>query len=414
MELNPTKPQWDFISSVDKYPAFVGGFGSGKTEALVTRSILGCLYNPGCIRGFYEPTFDLVKLIAWPRFEELLTGLKVHYQLNKSDKIITLETGNQIIFRSLENPERIVGYEHSDFEVDELDTLKQANAEEAWKKIIARNRQHKADGSLNTGSVGTTPEGFRFVYSRWVQRANPAYKIYKAPTYSNPYLPVDYIDSLREMYPGPEIDAYIEGEFVNLNSGSVYPQFNRLLNGSTDTYLPGEHLHIGMDFNVMNMSAVVHVIRNGQPIAVDEITKGRDTPYMVELLKAKYSGHPVTIYPDASGGSRKAVDASLTDLALLRKGGFSVSAPRANPKVRDRLLSMNGAFCNAEGFRRYLVNLDRCPEYVSCLEQQAYDKNGEPDKSGNLDHLPDAAGYFITQRFPVRRQAFKTSLGMAI
>jgi hypothetical protein len=38
---------------------------------------------------------------------------------------------------------------------------------------------------------------------------------------------------------------------------------------------------------------------------------------------------------------------------------------------------------------------------VESLEKQPYDKNGEPDKAGGLDHIVDAAGYFIAYRYPV-------------
>jgi hypothetical protein len=35
------------------------------------------------------------------------------------------------------------------------------------------------------------------------------------------------------------------------------------------------------------------------------------------------------------------------------------------------------------------------------MEQLAYDKNGQPDKKSNLDHLPDAGTYPIAFEMPV-------------
>ena len=57
--------------------------------------------------------------------------------------------------------------------------------------------------------------------------------------------------------------------------------------------------------------------------------------------------------------------------------------------------------------RLYRVNTDKCPVLVECLEKQAYDKNGEPDKSGDLDHPNDAAGYFVAYRFPVKSRGIQ-------
>jgi hypothetical protein len=56
-----------------------------------------------------------------------------------------------------------------------------------------------------------------------------------------------------------------------------------------------------------------------------------------------------------------------------------------------------------QGKRRLLVNPDRCPSLTEALEQQAYDRNGEPDKANGLDHLNDALGYFIFYKYGISR-----------
>ncbi|MFA5595930.1 MAG: terminase family protein, partial [Pusillimonas sp.] len=316
-----------------------------------------------------------------------------------------------IIFRTMDTPERIVGYEVADSLVDELDTLKTEQAREVWNKIISRNRQKKPDGSLNTVAVATTPEGFRFVYERWQKSPAPGYRIIKATTYSNARnLPEGYIDSLKASYPSALLAAYLEGEFVNLTAGSVYPEYDRNLNASDVTIKAGEALHVGLDFNVTKMAAVVHVLRDGEPHAVTEYTDVFDTPAMIALLKSRHAGHSIMVYPDASGGSRKANNASVTDLSLLRSAGFTVCVNSQNPAVKDRILSVN-ALIHKDGQRRYRVNVDTCPHLVESLEKQAYDKYGEPDKAGGLDHVIDAAGYFIAYKFPlVKRTANKIEL----
>lgn len=404
--VEPSCPQYDYMTAEDQFPAMVAGFGAGKTEAAVLRSVIGKLAYPGLNRGFYEPTYDLVRMIAFPRFEEVLTRLEIPYKLYKSPlNYVSIEGYGNIFFRSMDSPERIIGYEHADADVDELDTLKAADAGEVWRRILSRNRQKKPDGKPNTIGVTTTPEGFRFVYQTWKRDPQPGYRIIQAPTESNPHLPSGYVDSLRQIYPEALLQAYLMGEFVNLTSGTVYHTFNRELNDSDATEQRGEHLHVGCDFNVQNMSAVVHVIRDGDPIAVAELTGVFDTPAMIELLKDKYPEHKLTIYPDASGKGRKTVDASTNDLALLRQAGFRVEVDSANPSVRDRVLAMTGMLCNSKGERRYRVNVRRCPEYTACLEQQAYDKHGAPDKTQGLDHAPDAAGYFIHRMYPIRKPA---------
>lgn len=413
MRVELTGPQYDFVTATDRFPALVAGFGAGKTHAAVTRAIVLKLQYPRQNVAYYLPTYDLVTTIAFPRFIETLEAWGLRYKQNKNDKMLHVEGAGSFIFRTMDAPERIIGYEVADSLVDELDTLPEDKARDAWNKIIARNRQKKPDGSANTVGVATTPEGYRFVYDRWVRQGGLGYRIIKASTLSNAAnLPEGYIDSLRATYPSQLLAAYLDGEFVNLVAGSVYPEFDRTLNASAERIQPGEALHVGMDFNVGKMSAVVHVLRGDDPHAVKEYTGVLDTPAMIALLKREHEGHRILVYPDASGASRKSNNASESDLALLRAAGFGVRVNPANPRVKDRVLAVN-KMIHSEGVRRYRVNPETCPELVESLEKQAYDKHGEPDKAGGLDHVVDAAGYFIAYRYPIRKPATVIKLGFA-
>jgi len=397
-----TNPQAALVNSQARFPAMVAGFGAGKTHALILRALRLIFTEGGGDVAYYLPSYPLMRTIAYPRFQESLDNLGVPYDLNKQEHVLRVN-GRQIIFRTMENPDSIVGYEVGDSLVDELDTLPAKKAENAWNKIIARNRQKKDNGSANTVAVGTTPEGFRFVYEKWAKNRTESYELIKAPTYSNPHLPDGYIDALRESYPSNLLDAYIEGEFVNLTSGSVYVNFDRELNQTDIVQTDRETLHIGLDFNVGNMAAAVHVMRDNKVYAVDEISKGRDTPEVISIIKERFPTNPVIVYPDASGGSTSSTNAAQSDLTLLRNAGFQVNAPRANGRVRDRIAAVNMALCNNDGQRLYYVNIEKCPNIALCLEQQAYDKNGEPDKASGFDHMNDAVGYFVVRKLPIKR-----------
>lgn len=403
-QIRLTDPQFDFVTAQDQFPAMVAGFGSGKTHAAVVRAIAMKLQYPKQNVAYYLPTYDLVTTIGFPRFAEQLAEIGVPFKINKNEKMLHVENAGSIIFRTMDNPERIIGYEVADSIADELDTLPEDKARDAWNKIISRNRQKKPDGSLNTVGVATTPEGFRFVYDRWVRNNAQGYRIIKASTMSNAAnLPAGYIDSLRATYPSQLLAAYLDGEFVNLVAGSVYPEFDRGLNASAERIKGAEALHIGMDFNVGKMSAVIHVLRGDDPHAVQEYTGVLDTPAMAALLRREHPDNPIIVYPDASGQSRKSNNASESDHAILRQAGFSVRTNPTNPRVKDRVLSVN-KLVNSEGVRRYHVNPETCPDLVESLEKQAYDKNGEPDKAGGLDHVIDAAGYFIAYRYPIQHR----------
>lgn len=401
MKLRLSQAQRNFAGSKARFPCFCGGFGSGKTYAAILRAVSLKSQCIGQNVGYYLPTYGLVNDIAFPRFAEVLDSFGVQCRMVKSpDPYIEVpDWKGRFIFRTMDNPARIIGYEVAHSICDELDTLTADKARDAWNKIIARNRQKC--GMANSVAVATTPEGFRFVYDRWQKNPTPDYVLYRARTEDNAaHLPDGYIASLRETYPSNLLAAYLEGEFVNLTAGSVYAEFDRALNTSAETVQDGETLHIGMDFNVTRMAAVVHVLRGADPHAVGELVDVFDTPAMIALIKDKYRGHSIMVYPDASGGSRRSVMASESDLSLLKAAGFRVCVNSVNPAVKDRVLSVN-AMLNKDGKRRYKVNPQTCPHLVESLEKQAYDKNGEPDKTAGFDHVIDATGYFISYKFPI-------------
>jgi phage terminase large subunit len=331
MKLKLSQAQRNFAGSKARFPCFCGGFGSGKTFAAILRAVALKSQCVGQNVGYYLPTYGLVNDIAFPRFSEVLDSFGVSFRMVKSpDPYIEVpDWKGRFIFRTMDNPARIIGYEVAHSVCDELDTLTADKARDAWNKIIARNRQKC--GMPNTVAVATTPEGFRFVYDRWQKNPTPDYVLYRARTEDNAaHLPDGYINSLRETYPSNLLSAYLDGEFVNLTAGSVYAEFDRALNASSETVQAGETLHIGMDFNVVKGAAVVHVLRGDDPHAVDEYTGVFDTPSMIELIKRDYGKHQIMIYPDASGKSRKSQNASESDIALLKAAGSRGSCGRCS------------------------------------------------------------------------------------
>lgn len=407
-------PQADFLDLPHKYRALVTGYGGGKTWVGCVSLCRHGLEFPRVNAGYFAPTYPQIRDIFYPTIEEVAYEMGMQAIVRSSNKEVHLKRGGQvrstIICRSMDNPSSIIGFKIGQALVDELDVMAANKARDAWRKIIARMR-YKIDGLRNGIDVTTTPEGFKFVYEQWVKaiRDKPSlasmYGMVQASTYDNEAnLPDDYIDSLRESYPPQLIEAYLRGQFVNLNSGSVYPNFDRKENHTSEVEREGEPLHIGMDFNVLNMTATVNVIRGDMPVTVGELTKVRDTPIMAKMLQERFKdkGHAVTIYPDASGQNTSSKNASESDLSILKQAGFTVRVDSRNPAVRDRVNAMNAMLLNDKGERRWKINTDRCPTLTEALEQQAYDKNGEPDKATGHDHPVDAQGYFIVHRYPIR------------
>lgn len=410
------KPQARFLALDRKYRAFVAGFGSGKTFVGGAGLCQHAWEWPKVNSGYFAPTYAQIRDIFYPTIEEVAAQWGLNVSVHETNHEVTLYNGTRyrstILCRSMEKPAEIVGFKIGKALIDELGVMAKAKAETAWRKIMARLR-YKIDGLRNGADVTTTPEGFKFVYEQFVKRIREKpelgslYGLVQASTYDNgKNLPDDYISSLLASYPPQLIGAYIRGQFTNLASGSVYPNFSRTLNHTPETIKENESLHVGLDFNVMNMTAAVSVIRDDEPRTLAELTKVRDTPEMARLLKTRFldQGHQVTIYPDASGGNTSSKNASESDLSILKQAGFQVVVNPSNPAVKDRVNAVNGVTLNADGKRRWKVNTDSCPVLTEAQEQQSWGSNGEPDKTTGHDHPNDAVGYFLVKRYPITKR----------
>lgn len=402
-------PQGQFLAMAHKYRLFCAGFGTGKTWVGCQATGIHFLEHPGVNQGYFAPTYGHIRDIYFPTIEESVFDIGLSVEIKEGNKEVNFYTGKAyrgtVICRSMDKPQNIIGFSIGHAMIDEIDLLPTDKATLAWRKIIARMRKN-VPGVKNGVDVTTTPEGFKFAYQTFVKEPNEKpelknnYGMIQASTYDNEAnLPDDYISSLVETYPAELIDAYLHGKFVNLTSGTVYRNYNREKHNSKETIQDKETLFVGMDFNVQHMAAAIAVQRADGYHFVSEIKDVFDTPDMIKLIKERYQdrGHKIIVYPDASGGGRRSVDASKSDISLLQQAKFIVRARSSNPAVKDRVLSVNKAFETSKLF----VNASECKIIANCLEQQSYGPNGEPDKTSGNDHMNDALGYFVSYEMPV-------------
>lgn len=416
------RPQKQFIALDNKFRAFVGGYGSGKTWVGAMALCKHFYEYPLINAGYFAPTYPMIRDIFYPTIEEVAYNFGFDTKINQGNKEVDfyLNGGYEgtVLCRSMDNPGSIIGFKIGHAMLDEFDVLPIDKAMMAWRKIMARMR-YRVDGLRNGVDVTTTPEGFMATHKIFIEDVQNKpdlaknYGIVQASTYDNERnLPDDYIQSLIEAYPEELIAAYLNGQFVNLKSGTVYRSYNRVTHDSKETIRDKETLRIGMDFNVQHMAASVFVERENGWHAVAELKDVFDTPDMSRIIKERWKdkGHRIIVYPDASGGSRKSSDASISDLSILRQHGFEIRANSTNPPVKDRINSVNKQF----QLGRLWVNSKECKTIASCLEKQSYDDNGEPDKKSGFDHQNDCFGYPIAYEFPIIRQHSQIKLSGAL
>lgn len=426
--------QTTFVNSKARYPALVGGLGSGKTDAGIARALMLKYKYPSLNVAYYMPDYNLIRDRGMSGVESELEAIGQPFKTNKTDKIIELENKGSIYFRSMDKPEKIIAYEVADSIIDELDTMKPEKAKHVYKKIRERNRQKKPDKQPNTLGIITTPdygtEGFVWeLMNRCIDKSTmdgsgnydllnngliDSYHLIEACTADNPFLPEDYLDDLLEMYDPILANLFTRGKMVSLTADKVYRFYNKITHSSLREIQPNDELHIGIDFNVGGCACIAHVIEGNKVHAVDEFAP-KDTHDMAIEISKRCKGHKVFLYPDSSGDN-ESTNASRTDLKILRDEVRTPLAPvmsvgTTNPPIRDRVNSMNNCFSKDV----YFVNYIKCPRYSSALSSQGYGKDGKPEKSDNHkdgapDDYTDGAGYFIYRKFGLFKKKKQPSI----
>lgn len=402
-------PQREFADCTDKkILGYVAGFGAGKTHALCAKALLLAIDNPGTVGAVFEPTHIMIRDVWVRSFDDFLEthGIEYDFRVSPQPEYRLHVPGGTVtlICRATETWNRIRGQNLSFALIDEIDTSPADTAQKASEMVLARLR----GGKNPQLAVASTPEGFRWMHKTFVESENQSDRhLVRARTLDNPHLPPGFVDSLYANYPPQLLAAYLEGQFTNLNSTTVYPYFDRDLHWTDTVIQPDDRIYIGVDFNVGNCFMEICVRRGDEFHFIDEYHP-KDTPSVVTKVQELYPDHisrgNVVVIPDASSRQRSTTNAKDSDLALLRKGGFTVKAQPANPAVEDRINAMNVLMIA----NRFRVS-PRCRYLIRALETQAYDDRGRPDKSGRgIDDKSgpvDAAGYIVTALAGLRRYA---------
>ena len=378
---------------------------SGKTHSLVAKQLLLCFRSQGFTHLFLEPTIPLIDDVALPKWNEMLERYSIPHTFKASPrpsfKLLLPGGETPVLLRSMENYERLIGVNAASIATDETDTTRAETAEKAMIKLQGRVRV----GNCPQIAAASTPEGYGWMYTFFEEQKADNKRLYRGKSEDNPHLDPGFVEDLKLKYHPQLIKAYLNGEFVNLESATVFYEFDRNLH-TTGVFLPerNERIVFGADFNVGQCHAVYGVIRpgsGGQQLHCFAESKVSDTFALVAYLREKYPHHLasglITCYPDASG-KHDSTSSTQSDHEILASAGVQVVAERKNPPIAETL-----AHANVHMHRGLiLLNPTTCHNTISSAERWSYDsKTLKPSKGGATDysHAGDALRYLIWQVF---------------
>lgn len=388
---NPHPKQVEFHEDSARFRAFVGGIGSGKTEAGVGESVKQALLQAGSRGAVVAPTYPMLKDVILPVFRERLSPTLIDggwsKGFNASDLRLRLVTGSEILFRSADKPDRLRGLNLAWFWIDEAALCHQLT----WKILIGRLRQQ---GFIHRGWITTTPKGRNWVYRVFVEEATPNHSLIRATSHDNPYLTPEFLSDLERSYDDKFYRQEVLAEFVEFD-GLVYAEFSREFHTAVKGPDRYRRVVIGVDYGYTNPSAVlvVAVDEYERVWVIDEWYKRHRTqPEVADIVSemvALYGADAVFVDPSA---------ASLVAEIRQRR----IAAKSANNDVLAGISKIRALLQKRpEGWVGLKV-LRKCPYTISEFEsyELEHSADGFKDKPKKInDHAMDALRYAVMGLF---------------
>ena len=391
-----SKPQKQIIECEARFRVLITGRRFGKTFLCIQELAKFSRY-PKRKCWYIAPTYRMAKDIVWNELVERLMKHKWISKTNHSDLKITLRNGSEISLRGADNENSLRGVGLDFLVMDEFADIK----EHAWHEVLRPTLSDRNGSALFCG----TPRGFgSWSYNLFTkEQEDNNWQSFQFTTLEGGQVSPQEIEQAKADLDERTFKQEYMASFVNY-AGQIYYNFDRKDNVVSKYTPQSAEIHIGMDFNIDPMSAVVAEIKGDNVYIYDEIViYSSNTDEMVQEIRNRYKDKHIFIYPDPASKQRKTSAGGVTDLAILKNAGFNLRVRNAHPLVRDRINAVNTKLKNANG-KRTLFIANNCKNMLKALERQIY-KEGTtlPDKDNNYDHMNDALGYFIEYLYPVRR-----------
>ena len=223
IEYRPLPSQRKFHDSAARFKGFSGPIGSGKSQALCHEAIKLSYLNPGRTGLIGAPTYPMLRDATAAALLEVLERNKIPHEVNRAENFVLIrETRSKILFRAVEEFERLRGSNLAWFGVDELTYT----AEQAWLRLEGRLRDPKAGAVRRVR--GMDPErirlGVREVRGAEDRRLRDGDRRLRWRTgYLLERVP-DYYERLRGSYDERFFQQEALGQYVSLHAGRVYPR----------------------------------------------------------------------------------------------------------------------------------------------------------------------------------------------
>lgn len=365
----------------DRYLILYGGAGSGKSYfatykvlyRLLTEKKHKFLVIRKVAATLKDSVFDLFvsTIEAW--------GLSKLFKITKNPMEITCVNGNKIIFKGLDDPEKIKSISGvTSVWVEEASELTREDFQQLNLRIRGKNLRNYVQYLITFNPISET----HWLKKDFFDRKQPSTTIIKTTYLDNPFLDDSYINSLENL---KNMDhqyyrIYALGEWGSLGN-LVYSNYSiEDIPLDLDYY---DEIYNGIDFGWNDPTAFVKVgVKDGNIYILDELYRRELTnPEVIELLKDKLTPKE-WIIGDSSEPDR---------IREFQRAGYRMSgAKKGKNSIRHGI----------DFIRSKKVYIHpNCINFINEIQSYKYkeDKNGQvfEDPVDFNNHLLDALRYAL-------------------
>ena len=341
-------------------------------------------------RWIVTPNYRQGRNTTWKLMRQMFR--EYDCKINETDLSVKMPNGSEVAIRGAENENSLRGVGLTMVVMEEYSYIKP----HVWDEIIYPTLTTTDGDAFFIG----TPNGYDHLYDAYLrgQSNDPDWKSWQYTTVDGGYVPEEEIKKAKSMMDERAFKTEFLASFETTGNRAAY-NFDRNTHVRKAEQLSSS-LFWGMDFNVDYMSAVLGCeYSNGTIHYFDEIRQTNSNTE--EMAKAMMKVAPnVPVYPDAAGSARSTTS-NRSDHSILKEFRFQVISKKANPPIKDRIMSLNRILKDANGRVRMTVD-PKCIHLIKDLEQVQRSRDGKIDKSNiALTHMFDACSYYIAYKYPI-------------
>ena len=389
-------PQQTVADDVNRFKVLITGRRFGKTHLGIRELCKSAATIPGSINWAICPSYRMAKAIWWTQIKEKLNNLRWIETSNEAELTIRLKNGSQIALKGCDNPDSLRGLGLDFVIFDEF----QDSPKEAFTEVIRPALSDKKGRAMFTGTPKGVGSWSHELFTRALNEKDWA--AWQFTTIDGGNVDAEEIESARRDLDEKTFLAEYMATF-NTYSGTVAYNFSYKENVVPLPEPEMGWIHVGIDFNILPMTAVIAQVKGQECHVFDELhMKGSNTEEVCEELKHRYPYSKIIAYPDPASRQKKTSAGGKTDFSILMNAGFTVKARHFHTPVRDRVNSLNAKLKNAAGLRTLFID-PKCKHTIDSLQRLSYiEGTNTIDKNSGLDHQFDALGYMVDFLFPIK------------